>query len=101
MQAIEFETIAHGHTIRIPDTVPDGVRLQVRLLLDEEPVTAVAEEDLKTLLVSLGEALTDEGNTENHPLHSIRQLKGIAPKPEQVVSLEEMDAAIQLEGAKR
>jgi len=25
MQTIEFETIAHGHTIRIPDTVPDGV----------------------------------------------------------------------------
>lgn len=53
MQAIEFETIAHEHTIRIPDTVPDGVRLQVRLLLDED--AAVAEQgDLKTVLVSLG-----------------------------------------------
>jgi len=59
MQAIEFETIAHGHTIRIPDTVPDGVRLKVRLLMDEEPATA-AEGDLKALLASMTEGLTDE-----------------------------------------
>lgn len=59
MPAIEFETIAHGHTIRIPDTVPDGVRLWVRLLLDEEPATA-AGGDLKALLASMTEGLTDE-----------------------------------------
>ena len=59
MPAIEFETIAHDHTIRIPDTVPDGIRLWVRLLLDEEPATA-AEENLKTLLASMAEGLTDE-----------------------------------------
>ncbi|MDO9048164.1 MAG: hypothetical protein Q7U66_10565 [Methylobacter sp.] len=100
MQAIEFETVAHGHTIRIPDTVPDGVRLQVRLLLDEEAVVA-EEGDLKTLLVSLGGAFPEDENIKNHTPQSIKQLKGIAPKPERVVSLEEMDAAIQLEGAKR
>lgn len=82
MQAIEFETIAHGHTIRIPDTVPDGVRLQVRLLLDED--AAVAMEG----------AFPEEKNVKNHPPQSIKQLKGIAPKPERVVSLEGMDAAI-------
>ncbi len=59
MQAIEFETIAHGHTIRIPDTVPDGVRLRVRLLMDEEPA-ATAKGDLKALLASMAEGLTDE-----------------------------------------
>ncbi len=59
MQAIEFETIAHGHTIRIPDTVPDGVRLKVRLLMDEESATAT-EGDLKALLASMTEGLTDE-----------------------------------------
>ncbi|MDO9270554.1 MAG: hypothetical protein Q7T96_15735 [Methylobacter sp.] len=59
MQAIEFETIAQGHTIRIPDTVPDGVRLRVRLLMDEEPATTT-EGDLKALLVSMTEGLTDE-----------------------------------------
>lgn len=59
MQAIEFETIAHGHTIRIPDTVPDGVRLRVRLLMDEEPSTK-AEGDLKALLAGIAEGLTDE-----------------------------------------
>ncbi|MFA5017566.1 MAG: hypothetical protein WC504_08465 [Methylobacter sp.] len=100
MQAIEFETIAHGHTIRVPDTVPDGVRLQVRLLLDED-ATVAEEGDLKTLLAGLGGVFPEAENVKNHPLQSIKQLKGIAPKPERVVSLEEMDAAIQLEGAKR
>ncbi|MCK9637985.1 MAG: hypothetical protein M0R41_17070 [Methylobacter tundripaludum] len=89
MQAIEFETIAHGHTIRIPDTVPDGVRLQVRLLLDEDAAVAMER------------VFPEEKNVKNHPPQSIKQLKGIAPKPGRVVSLEEMDAAIQLEGAKR
>ncbi len=59
MQTIEFETIAQGHTIRIPDTVPDGVRLRVRVLLDEEPATTGAEGDLKALLASMTEGLTD------------------------------------------
>ena len=59
MPTIEFETIAHEHTIRIPDTVPDGIRLRVRLLLDEEPATA-AGGDLKALLASMAEGLTDE-----------------------------------------
>lgn len=31
---------------------------------------------------------------------SIKSLKGIAPKPNKIISLEEMDEAIQLEGAK-
>lgn len=58
MQTIEFETIAQGHTIRIPDTVPDGVRLRVRVLLDEESSTT-AKSDLKALLASMTEGLTD------------------------------------------
>ncbi len=66
MQAIEFEAIAHQHTIHIPDTVPDGVMLRVLLLLDENPkpseqTTDSAEgETLKDLLASLTEGLTDE-----------------------------------------
>lgn len=66
MQAIEFETIAHGHTIRIPDSVPDGVQLRVLVLLDATPPTPKPPDDspesqaLKTLLMSLSEALSDE-----------------------------------------
>ncbi len=59
MQTIEFETIAQGHTIRIPDTVPDGVRLRVRVLWDEAPATTAAKGDLKALLASMAEGLTD------------------------------------------
>jgi hypothetical protein len=60
MQAIEFEAIASGHTIRIPDTVPDGVRLQVRLILENQTAEFAPKGDLKTLLISLSEGLTDE-----------------------------------------
>jgi hypothetical protein len=35
MQAIEFEATTFQHTIRIPDTIPDGVSLRVLLLVDE------------------------------------------------------------------
>jgi hypothetical protein len=60
MQAIEFEAIAHGHTIRIPDTVPDGVRLQVRVMLENQSAASPPEGDLKALLMGLSEGLTDE-----------------------------------------
>lgn len=38
---------------------------------------------------------------ENNSHQSIKQLKGIAPKPQHSISLEEMNNAIELEGAKR
>jgi hypothetical protein len=60
MQAIEFEAIAHGHIIRIPDTVPDGVRLQERLIVESQPATTSRDGDLKALLMSLAEGLSDE-----------------------------------------
>ena len=66
MQAIEFEAIAHQHTIHVPDTVPDGVMLRVLLLLDENPKPSEPTDDsaegekLKALLASLTEGLTDE-----------------------------------------
>ena len=59
MQSIEFETIAHHHSIRIPELVPDGVRLRVRLVVEPVPENAVAG-DLKTLLASLAEGLADD-----------------------------------------
>lgn len=35
MQAIEFEATTFKHTIRVPDSVPDGVALRVLLLVDD------------------------------------------------------------------
>lgn len=35
MQAIEFEAIADQHMLRLPDQVPDGIKLRVLLLLDD------------------------------------------------------------------
>lgn len=35
MQAIEFEAVAQHHSLRLPDQVPDGVRLRVLVLMEE------------------------------------------------------------------
>ena len=35
MQAIEFEAIADQHMLRLPDQVPDGIKLRVLLLMDD------------------------------------------------------------------
>jgi hypothetical protein len=44
--------------------------------------------------------VVEENTVENNPSQSIKRLKGIAPKPNKVVSIEEMNTAIELEGAK-
>ena len=59
MHAIEFETTSHQHTIRLPDSVPDGVLLRV-LLLSEVPLAKPpAERNLKVLLASVTEGITE------------------------------------------
>ncbi len=63
MHAIEFETTSHQHTIRLPDSVPDGVLLRV-LLLSEVPLAKPpAERNIKVLLASVTEGMT-ESDTE-------------------------------------
>ncbi|MDO9268325.1 MAG: hypothetical protein Q7T96_04330 [Methylobacter sp.] len=44
--------------------------------------------------------VVEENDRESDTYQSIKQLKGMAPKPDRVISLEEMETAIQLEGAK-
>lgn len=60
MKAIEFETTAEKHSIRLPDAIPDGTRLRVLLLLDDEPATVTDGRDLKHALSGLVEGLTEE-----------------------------------------
>ncbi len=35
LQAIEFEATTFQHTIRVPEYIPDGVKFQVLLLIDD------------------------------------------------------------------
>lgn len=63
MQAIEFETTARNHFIRIPDNVPDGILIRVLLLVNDKVVTQDASDDLKTLLTTVAEGL-DESDFE-------------------------------------
>jgi hypothetical protein len=44
--------------------------------------------------------VVEENDLESNTFQSIKQLKGIAPKPARVSSLEEMETVIQLESAK-
>lgn len=44
--------------------------------------------------------VVEENDLKSNTYQSIKQLKGMAPKPDRVISLEEMETAIQLEGAK-
>lgn len=45
MQVIEFEAVAQHHMLRLPDHVPDGVRLRVLVLMDEGGIhEAISEE---------------------------------------------------------
>jgi len=62
MHAIEFETTSHQHTIRLPDSVPDGVPLRV-LVLSEAPLAKLVNRNLKTLFASIAEGMT-EADTE-------------------------------------
>lgn len=61
MHAIEFEATPHQHTIRLPDSVPDGVPLRV-LLLSQAPLAKPVECNLKALLASIAEGM-DEADT--------------------------------------
>jgi len=63
MQAIEFETTAHNHFIRIPDNVPDGILIRVLLLVNDKVVTQDSSDNLKILLTNVAEGL-DESDFE-------------------------------------
>ena len=44
MRAIEFEAVAKQHMVRLPEQVPDGVKLRVLLLMeDTEPQGSASE----------------------------------------------------------
>jgi hypothetical protein len=66
MYAVEFEAQVHNHVIRVPDDIPEGMEMRVLLLLKdtqskrEAMPSATDTPDLKQLLMSLTEGLTDE-----------------------------------------
>ncbi|WP_006786922.1 hypothetical protein [Thiorhodospira sibirica] len=44
MRAIEFETVAHDHKVSLPDQIPDGVKLRVLILMEEQPECVIDSE---------------------------------------------------------
>lgn len=47
MQAIEFQAIAHNRHIRLPDDIPDGMKIRVLLLVDDLKKSDNATENKK------------------------------------------------------
>jgi hypothetical protein len=46
MRAIEFEAVADQHKVRLPDQIPDGVRLRVLVLMEEDTQAVGCESPL-------------------------------------------------------
>jgi len=67
MHALEFETTSHKHTIRLPDSIPDGVRLRV-LLLSEAPLAKPVVHNFKAVLASIAEGLTEADTKRSQDL---------------------------------
>jgi hypothetical protein len=67
MHAIEFEATSHQHTIRLPESVPDGVSLRV-LLLSQAPLVKPVDRNLKVLLASLAEGMTEADTARSQDL---------------------------------
>jgi hypothetical protein len=61
MKAIELEATVEQHSIRVPETIQDGTRLRVLLLMEDQPANAASDgDDLKRRLAGLTEGLSDE-----------------------------------------
>jgi len=67
MYAIEFDVISHQHAICLPDGVPDGVSLRV-LLLSHIPIAKPVDRNLKTLLASIVEGMTEVDTARSRDL---------------------------------
>lgn len=66
MKAIEFEAVAENHILKLPEGIPEGKKLRILLLFDDDITTDT--NDIKSQLLNLTEGLTDEElkrNTES------------------------------------
>jgi hypothetical protein len=59
MKAIEFETTAKNHLVQLPEDIPDGKKIRVLVLFDEQKQSNSHEQDIKALLASISEGLED------------------------------------------
>jgi len=59
MQAIEFETTVQNHVIRIPDSIPNGASIRVLVLMNDKGMIHTENSDVKNLLVTVTEGLSD------------------------------------------
>ena len=94
MQTIEFETTAFQHTVRIPDTVPDGVLVRVVLSFDDTAPkkTLSNKSHWKNLLGAMSNEGSDEYFSRSTDNKKTRLAENFSPLPEKFkLSRDEMN----------
>ena len=94
MQTIEFETTAFQHTVRIPDTVPDGVLVRVVLSFDDTaPKNTLSNKShWKNLLGAMSNEGSDEDFSRSTDNKKTRLAEKFSPLPEKFkLSRDEMN----------
>ena len=94
MQTIEFETTAFQHTVRIPDTVPDGVLVRVVLSFDDTaPKNTLSNKNhWKNLLGAMSNEGSDEDFSRSTDNKKTRLAEKFSPLPEKFkLSRDEMN----------
>lgn len=83
MQTIEFETTAFHHTVRIPDTIPDGVLVRIVLSFDDTTTkTPSNKSHWKKLLGAMSNAGSDEDFSRSTDNDKTRLAEKFSPLPE-------------------
>ncbi len=93
MQTIEFETTAFQHTVRIPDTIPDGVSVRIVLSFDDTTTKTLGNKShWKNLLGAMTNVGSDEDFSRSTDIDKIRLAEKFSPLPEKLkLSRDEMN----------
>lgn len=59
MKAVEFEAIAYNNILHLPPGVPDGKKMRILLLFDDNIADETEIADIKSQLINLTEGLSD------------------------------------------
>ena len=94
MQTIEFETTAFQHTVRIPDTIPDGVLVRIVLSFDDaaQKNTLSNKSHWENLLGAMPNVGSNEDFSRSTDNDKMRLAEKFSPLPEKFkLSRDEMN----------
>jgi len=60
MKVVEFETKTYNKVLHLPEGIPDGKKVRVLLLYNDEEIEDNNKKDIKSQLITLTEGLSEE-----------------------------------------